>query len=100
MSIRDCITSAVADVFDALSSKRPYKSAFPWEKCCEILEEGRGQHFDANVVDGIANGIAGSLRLSAGGLRLLQTGQVQVYGAIGFAGLLIAGGLVFLLNPL
>ena len=55
---------------------------------------------DTNVVDGIANGIAGGLRLSAGGLRLLQTGQVQVYGAIGFAGLLIAGGLMLLLNPL
>ena len=43
--------TAVADVFDALSNKRPYKSAFPWEKCCEILEEGRGQHFDPNILD-------------------------------------------------
>ncbi|TWT96941.1 Cyclic di-GMP phosphodiesterase response regulator RpfG [Botrimarina colliarenosi] len=31
---------AVADVFDALSSKRPYKPAFPIKKCFEILEEG------------------------------------------------------------
>ncbi len=42
---------AVADVFDALSSKRPYKEAFGWDKCCKILKEGRGQHFDPRVVD-------------------------------------------------
>ncbi len=42
---------AVADVFDALSSKRPYKEPFPLEKCIEILEEGKGTHFDARLVD-------------------------------------------------
>jgi len=43
--------TAVADVFDALSSKRPYKDPFPREKCFAILEEGRNQHFDGNVLD-------------------------------------------------
>jgi putative two-component system response regulator len=43
--------TAVADVFDALSSKRPYKPAFDLEKCFEILEQGRGSHFDPNVLD-------------------------------------------------
>lgn len=43
--------TAVADVFDALSSKRPYKPAFPLKKCFEILEEGRGSHFDPEVLD-------------------------------------------------
>lgn len=43
--------TAVADVFDALSSKRPYKEAFPLEKCVSILKEGRDQHFDAQLVD-------------------------------------------------
>ena len=56
--------------------------------------------FDTNIVDGIANGVAGTFRFGGSSLRLLQTGQVQVYGAIAFAGLLLAGGLVFLLNPL
>ena len=42
---------AVADVFDALSSERPYKQAFPREKCFKILEEGRGKHFDPKVLD-------------------------------------------------
>ncbi len=55
--------------------------------------------FDARVVDGAADGIAQALRLGSSGLRRLQTGQVQIYGAFAFAGLLIAGGLVFLLNP-
>lgn len=43
--------TAVADVFDALSSKRPYKPAFPLEKCFSILEEGRGKHFDPAILD-------------------------------------------------
>lgn len=42
---------AVADVFDALTSKRPYKDAFPNEKAYAILKEGRGRHFDPRVVD-------------------------------------------------
>ena len=42
---------AVADVFDALSSVRPYKKAFSRQKCFDILEEGRGKHFDSNVLD-------------------------------------------------
>ncbi|MDZ4821271.1 MAG: response regulator [Planctomycetota bacterium] len=43
--------TAVADVFDALSTKRCYKPSFPLEKCLTILEEGRGKHFDPEVLD-------------------------------------------------
>lgn len=43
--------TAVADVFDALSSRRPYKPAFPLAKCFQILEEGRGKHFDPAILD-------------------------------------------------
>ncbi len=43
--------TAVADVYDALSTKRSYKKAFSREKCFEILEEGRGTHFDPKVLD-------------------------------------------------
>ncbi|HEX4149237.1 MAG TPA: HD domain-containing phosphohydrolase [Pirellulales bacterium] len=43
--------TAVADVFDALSSKRPYKPAFELEKCFEIIVQGRSTHFDPEVVD-------------------------------------------------
>jgi putative two-component system response regulator len=43
--------TAVADVFDALSSKRPYKPALPLAQCWNIMEEGRGKHFDPRVLD-------------------------------------------------
>lgn len=42
---------AVADVFDALTSKRPYKEEFSLEKAFSIIEEGSGKHFDPKVVD-------------------------------------------------
>lgn len=41
---------AVADVFDALSTARPYKPSFPLRKCFEFLHERRGRHFDPNVL--------------------------------------------------
>jgi len=43
--------TAVADVFDAISTFRVYKPAFPLEKCFEILREGREKHFDPEVID-------------------------------------------------
>ncbi|MFH0998800.1 MAG: HD domain-containing phosphohydrolase [Pseudomonadota bacterium] len=42
---------AVADVFDALLSERPYKKAFTVDKALAILMEGRGVHFDPDVLD-------------------------------------------------
>jgi putative two-component system response regulator len=42
---------AIADVFDALTSKRPYKEPFSIEKSLAIVKEERGTHFDPNVVD-------------------------------------------------
>ncbi|MBR2796787.1 MAG: HD domain-containing protein [Clostridia bacterium] len=42
---------AVADVFDALVSKRSYKDGFPFEKAMDIIREGSGSHFDPKVVD-------------------------------------------------
>lgn len=41
---------AVADVFDALTSKRVYKSAMPLEKAYAIIREESGTHFDPEVV--------------------------------------------------
>jgi putative two-component system response regulator len=43
--------TAVADVFDALSSRRPYKPAYPVSKCFDILRENRGTQFDPEVLD-------------------------------------------------
>lgn len=37
---------AIIDVFDALTSKRPYKEPFSYERTLEIMEESKGSHFD------------------------------------------------------
>jgi putative two-component system response regulator len=43
--------TAIADVFDALTSDRPYKNAFSIEKSNQIISQERGKHFDPDVVD-------------------------------------------------
>jgi putative two-component system response regulator len=42
---------AVADVYDALVSRRVYKEGMSHEKAVGIIAEGRGQHFDPDLVD-------------------------------------------------
>jgi putative two-component system response regulator len=42
---------AVADVFDAVTSERPYKPAYSIEEALDILRDGRGTQFDPQVVD-------------------------------------------------
>lgn len=42
---------AVADVFDALTSKRPYKDEFSMERAFAIIEEGKGTQFDPRLVE-------------------------------------------------
>lgn len=42
---------AIADVYDALVSKRPYKDPMPHEKAVSIILEGKGSHFDPLVAD-------------------------------------------------
>ncbi|MFC1933973.1 HD domain-containing phosphohydrolase [Chloroflexota bacterium] len=43
--------TSLADVFDALTSERPYKEAFPLKKAFTIIRENRGTQFDPEVVD-------------------------------------------------
>ena len=42
---------AVADVYDALTTRRIYKPAMPHEQAVEIIVAGRGRHFDPDMVD-------------------------------------------------
>lgn len=42
---------AIVDVFDALSHDRVYHKAEPEEKILQIMQEGRGSHFDPNLYD-------------------------------------------------
>lgn len=41
---------AIADVFDALTSDRPYKSAWGIEEALRLIEEGAGTHFDPDLI--------------------------------------------------
>ncbi|MBF4695727.1 HD-GYP domain-containing protein [Fusibacter ferrireducens] len=42
---------ALADVFDALTSERPYKRAFSYEEALNIIKDGKGTHFDPEIVN-------------------------------------------------
>jgi putative two-component system response regulator len=54
---------AIADVYDALISERPYKKAFPHEEAVRIILEGSGTHFDPALV-AIFNKVEKNLKLS------------------------------------
>jgi len=56
---------AVADVFDALSMKRPYKDAWPLERVLTTLQEAAGSHLDAQVVDRFMGLLPTILKLKA-----------------------------------
>ncbi len=59
---------AVADVYDALTSARPYKKAWPSEEAFAYLRQQRGQHFDPHLVDAFA-GVQGDVERIRGELR-------------------------------
>jgi putative two-component system response regulator len=42
---------AIADVFDALTSERPYKKAWPVEDAIDLIKEQKGKHFDPELVE-------------------------------------------------
>ncbi|KIL99346.1 Pole remodelling regulatory diguanylate cyclase [Paramagnetospirillum magnetotacticum MS-1] len=46
---------AVADVYDALISRRVYKEGMPHERAVGIIREGQGSHFDPDIVDAFLN---------------------------------------------
>lgn len=65
---------SIVDVFDALTSARPYKEAFPFERAIAVLEEGRGRCFDPLLLDAFMP-IAASLYG-----RVIQSGTEQQKG--------------------
>ena len=46
---------AVADVFDALGSRRAYKEPWPIEETLALLERDKGTHFDPTIIDWVIN---------------------------------------------
>ena len=57
--------AAIADVFDALSSDRVYRPAFPLPEVWCMLREGRGSHFDADLLDLFLDSMDGVLAIKA-----------------------------------
>lgn len=49
--------TAIADVFDALSSERVYKKAWSIEKILELFDEEKGKHFDPNLINIFMNNL-------------------------------------------
>lgn len=56
---------AIADVFDALTSKRPYKDPFPVEVACDIIKKERGEHFDPELADVFLSNMGAVLKIKA-----------------------------------
>lgn len=58
---------ALADVYDALSSDRPYRPAWPHARVMAEISAGRGTHFDPQVVDVFLTAVAPALEHPADG---------------------------------
>lgn len=58
--------AAIADVFDALTSDRVYRKAMPVERALSIMSEGRGTHFDPELLDVFFNSMAEVLQIRDG----------------------------------
>ncbi|KIL99850.1 Response regulator [Paramagnetospirillum magnetotacticum MS-1] len=56
---------AVADVFDALTSTRPYKTPWPVDKAVAFLTEQKGRHFDPACIDAFLGDLTEVLRIKA-----------------------------------
>jgi len=55
----------IADVFDALTSKRPYKDPYPIEVAVDIIKKERGEHFDPDVADILLENIDEFVKIKA-----------------------------------
>ena len=53
----------MADVFDALTSKRPYKEAWPVDKARDVIRSEAGKHFDPEVVAAFERALPGVLEI-------------------------------------
>ena len=74
---------AIADVFDALCSKRPYKEPFSYDKALSIIQEGQGVHFDPSLVvlfEGLAKGFYSTIsNADEASCRSLMANKIDKY---------------------
>jgi len=54
---------AICDTFDALTSKRPYKTPYPIDVSCDIIKKGRNEDFDPTLTDLFLNNIEGFVKI-------------------------------------
>jgi putative two-component system response regulator len=59
---------AIADVYDALTSERPYKKSFPHAEAVRIVVAGQGTHFDPRLIEVFIR-VAERISNQAGGQR-------------------------------
>jgi HD-GYP domain-containing protein (c-di-GMP phosphodiesterase class II) len=69
--------AAVADVWDALTSDRAYRQAFPMEAALEIMLQGRGTHFDPEPLDALL-ALLESEGIRSTGRRPAVTGSPEI----------------------
>jgi HD-GYP domain-containing protein (c-di-GMP phosphodiesterase class II) len=89
---------AIADVFDALTSQRPYKEPLGFEETMKILDQGRGSHFDPALLDAFAAIARELYEKFAGregpGLRQELVAMVDKYFSAGMESLQYGSGAV------
>lgn len=69
---------AVADVYDALISRRVYKPAFSHEEAIDIMRKGRGSHFDPDILDVFLK-ISDEFKQIAMRYRESEAGETEIY---------------------
>jgi putative two-component system response regulator len=67
--------TAVLDVHDAISHDRVYRPAMPPDKVIEVMREGRGTHFDPDVLDAMLDSLDEITRLARAGEHARSNGS-------------------------
>ena len=70
--------TALVDVFDALTSHRPYKEPWPVEKAVQLIRDESGKHFDPEIVDIFLINLDGILEIK--NRKIEETGLAEIFG--------------------
>ncbi len=73
---------AVADVFDALTSTRPYKKSWSVEQAVELLSAQKNKHFDARLVTAFIEILPQITKIKVGYDKLLNNTEESLYEAL------------------
>jgi response regulator RpfG family c-di-GMP phosphodiesterase len=73
---------AIADVFDALLSKRSYKEPFSFDEAVSVIKDGSGKHFDPQIVEVFLNHLDEIHDIADEHERILASGSAVVYAGL------------------